>query len=112
MQVEDADDGVGGKPHGEGGLPQKLEPGHRNYGTATKVCHRPQEPDGEQVIQIHIQIQKSKQNKIEQKTYFQGICHFSCFWVLSVYICIQGILSFLLFPVTFGKGWKVRMLEG
>ena len=77
MQVEDADDGVGGKPHGEGGLPQKLEPGHRNYGTATKVCHRPQEPDGEQIIQIHIQIQKSKQNKIEQKTYFQVICHFS-----------------------------------
>ena len=26
--------------------------------------------------------------------------------------CIQGILSFLLFPDTFGKGWKARKLEG
>ena len=25
---------------------------------------------------------------------------------------IQGIWSFLLFPDTFGKGWKVRSLEG
>ena len=54
MQLENADAGVGGKPHREGGLPQKLEPGHKNYGGATKVCHRPQESTREHMIQIQI----------------------------------------------------------
>ena len=57
MQLENADAGVGGKPHREGGLPQKLEPGHKNYGGATKVCHRPQESTREHMIQIQMQIQ-------------------------------------------------------
>ena len=64
MQLENADAGVGGKPHREGGLPQKLEPGHKNYGGATKVCHRPQESTREHMIQIQMQIQIQIQMQI------------------------------------------------
>ena len=63
MQLEDADDGVRGKPHSrEGGLPQKLEPGHKNYGHATKVCHRPQEPAHDTNTDANIDRNANKNN--------------------------------------------------
>ena len=34
-----------------------------------------------------------------------------CHWDGTLLERIQGILSFLLFPDTFGKGWKVIGLE-
>ena len=49
---------------------------------------------------------------------FKGFCCFSCFKTLSVFsdpapaVINQRNLSFLLFLDTFGKGWKVRRLEG